>query len=186
MVYRVSTFIFTLSFALITQSCGKKIEDSSSGERKPGSQNEYITVEDITLEASVDQDINRIIASSSIPRHGSMKIPESIKVIEGNAGNYWARLTINKDIEGFEFYCLYQGGAKLARPDEIVHAEDFKKGLTYHFKGCFNEDNQEFMVEDLELFTTPIYQNKNIELRLLGAHPDHFTKAITNLLVTWD
>ena len=169
----------------MTQGCGKKIEDSS-GKNDSGNQEQYARAEDLVFKASNDPDADRAPATKTVSRNGLVKLPETLRVLEGNGGNYWAKLTFNKDTEGSEFYCLYKAGSALTAPSETLDTDEFHKGLKYHFKGCYDQNDQEFIIEDLETYTAAIYEDKDIELQLLGSHPDYFTSVEAVLTVDWN
>jgi hypothetical protein len=169
---------------LLLQSCGKKINSEASdgaGVFRPG-----ITNLDINLESTIDRNTSRFSDEEVNPRLGLSKIPDSINVTEGNAGNFYSKLFFNVETNGdYEFYCLYRGGSALPNPSQSSQLIEFEKGLKYSFVSCFDQDNRDIGIEleDLENYTTPIDDNKKVKLVLVGGHPDLRTKANVNLRV---
>jgi hypothetical protein len=63
----------------------------------------------------------------------SVTLPESIPVIDGNAGNHLTTLTLSPDIN-----CLYRGGADVSSPLASQNQTQIDKGQFYHFESCSN------------------------------------------------
>jgi hypothetical protein len=60
----------------------------------------------------------------------TIRIPATLEVVEGNAGNHKAWVNFGK------MRCVYRGGASQAHPSSD---SQINKGLKYHFQACLDE-----------------------------------------------
>jgi hypothetical protein len=115
-----------------------EIEEPGSGDQEEG-QEEQASNEEEALEPPSLEKVYHLIAAKSyspsqwkhdsveLPLGGWFLVPESIHIVEGNAGNHRAQIYFD------EVVCSYKGGSAQSRPMGPVQWE---RGLVYKLEHC--------------------------------------------------
>jgi hypothetical protein len=112
-----------------------------------------------------------------------VRIPASIAVEEGNAGNNVAVIYFNADSENeFEYYCKYVGGASSSSP---MTQTEISNGLFYHFDNCYQGSGELSPLNYYPGRKEIQRGNKAVILEVLSADPRYQTQAATEFEVEW-
>jgi hypothetical protein len=162
--------------------CGKKVTN-----RAPASDN--ITdirgggTETFKLNAKFSPGSNSEPSYKRFAKDLEVRIPASIDVKSGNAGNNTAILYFNAiSLTEFDFYCKYIGGASVSSP---VIEEDIQKGLKYKFHDCYanSGDQNQINYEAGEPITQ--FDDSSLILEIEGSDSRFEMEAEADLELKW-
>jgi hypothetical protein len=159
--------IFPLALALLA-GCGKALSEQNAA--TSGIQPINLPLS-ITLEASIDSGGARQPGLYRIPSDGDIYLPAHIDVSEGNAFNHTIKFYLNKSDSAWEFHCNYRGST----------------ATRYTLRGCYDLDNRDLGLNagNIELFTFPIDEGKNLEMSFLSSPSNNQIRVRTSLRVDW-
>ena len=177
--HRIKLFYFS-AFCMFSVGCGKKV---TNNEDQNEVRRDSLTVERIILDASLETNGLKDIERYSFKKDSEVRVPASIEVDSGNAGNNFAVIYFQANsTTNFQFYCKYQGGANYASPSTVT---DRINGLIYHFHSCYKELNDQRPVTYYPGSLITQYQGTKVILEILSADPKLDTSASTELEVNW-
>jgi hypothetical protein len=184
--YMLKTTIYTtfiISIAFMQVGCGKKVTNDRSPASDDVSDSRAARSETFKFQASIQSDGTSQAAYKKFAQDLEARIPESINVKAGNAGNHSAVIYFNAiSMTEFDFYCKYAGGASTSSPTE---AEDIQKGLKYNFQDCYKNlgDQDQINYEPGEPITQ--FNDSALILELNGADSRYNTSAEADLELKW-
>ena len=166
-------YISIMLSTLLQVGCGKGVKNDSSSD--DDSDIRSITSEVHKLEASLKIDGSSELSMKSFAEAREVRIPASIVVKNGNAGNNAAIIyfNANSDID-FDFYCKYIGGASVTSPE---NQEDVEKGLAYNFDDCYKALNDQRQINFYPGESITQKDESTVILELLSADPRFNTSA---------
>jgi hypothetical protein len=162
--------------------CGKGVIN-----RAPASDNNSevraITADSFKLSASLDTSGTNFDSSKSFAKDLELRIPESLKVTEGNAGDGSAIVYFNSngDTE-YDFYCKYIGGASSQTPTD---EEEIIKGLRYNFHDCYTQDNDQGQIGFNPGEAITQYNFSSVVFRVQSADPTENTTVEADIEINW-
>ena len=168
--YNLKLFYFSI-YCLLLVGCGKKIEQPQDQDVRQ----ERLESQIIKLNAKIFSNGNAVDEEHEFTTDSEVRIPDSLQVIEGNAGNHIAKIYFNVDEnDNFEFYCKYVGGASNATPNK---PEEITSGHYYHFDTCYMQENDQQEINLLPGYESIQYKDKSVLFKLVGADPRFDTQA---------
>lgn len=174
--HHLKIFYFSLYCFLIV-GCGKKVTNNPDDEQIA---REALTTERVLLDATLKTNGEKELSAYDFKKDAEVRIPASIRVIEGNAGNNTAVIYFNANSNtNFDVYCIYQGAASTASP---IEEQDILNGLTYEFDSCYDD------LGYLNYYPgNGLIQDKGLSviLELISADSRYNTKVKTELEVDW-
>lgn len=169
--HHMKLFYFSV-YCFLLVGCGKKVENTQ--EQSDVNRSE-LSSQLIKLKAQLFKSGNAIDEEYAFNSDSEVRIPASINITEGNAGNNMARVYFNAISENeYGFYCNYQGGASMQSP---LTSGDIESGKKYIFENCYTQDNNQGEINYYPGYETIQYQNKSIIFELLSADPRYDTSA---------
>ncbi len=183
--HHIKLFYMSL-YCMLLVGCGKQVKNSAESEeiRRDSLTSSNIVLEDEFSSGSISSK-STITLNSTFEFHqdSAVRIPASVAVTSGNAGNNTAVIYFNAQNEDdYGFYCKYIGGATSNSP---VTQTDFTNGLFYHFHSCYTLPNDLGEVNYYPGREVIQFQENSVILELLSADPRYFTKAQAQLEVDW-
>ncbi len=167
--------------ALLQVGCGKKVTNRETDENTDDRRN--VISEFYKLKSSLTTSGTSIADFNESEADHEVRIPASINVEEGNAGNKTAVIYFNAKSEtNFSFYCRYTGGAPVESP---IIDQDIEKGLAYNFDGCFTQVNDQSPINYYPGYELTHYKDNKVILELLSADPRFNAKANAEFEVIW-
>lgn len=165
--------LFYLSiYCMLFIGCGKEIEQAND---QQDVQRSNIESQIVKLNAKLYSDGNAEDVQYDFDTDSEVRIPESLQVTKGNAGNNIARIYFNVDESGnFEFYCNYIGGASNASPNS---PQDITSGHYYHFDSCYMEENYQQQVYYTPGYESIQFKSKSVVFKLISADPRFDTQV---------
>ena len=168
---------------LLATSCGKGFSDSQSADSQINDISTLQSSASYTLSSKIRLDSTRLLDSRSYPIDHGVRIPASINVQEGNAGNSSAIIYFNaRSTVDFSFYCRYVGGANTNSP---VLPDQIEKGLSYDFDECFTRINNQDPINYVPGEELIQYKENFVILELLGADSRFKAEASAELELVW-
>lgn len=168
--YNLKLFYVSI-YCLLLVGCGKKIQQPQNQEVKL----QRLESQMIELEAKLFANGNAVDKEHRFTTDSEVRIPDSLRVTEGNAGNNIAKIYFNVDEnKHFEFYCKYVGGASNASPnmpDEITN------GHYYLFDTCYMQENDKEEINLIPGYESIQDKNKSVVFKLISADPRFDTQA---------
>ena len=179
--HHIKLFYLSL-YCMLFAGCGKAIkglEEEQEITRDPFTAS-FIPLKDVYSPLSGKSSPN---ARYDFTSDSLVRIPASIEVEEGNAGNNVAVIYFNAKSESeFEFFCKYIGGASSSTP---MTQTEITNGLFYHFDNCYS-DTAELQPLNYHPGRQEIqYGNKSVILDVLSADPRYNTHVATEFEVEW-
>ena len=175
--------LFYLSmYCMLFAGCGKKVKGL---EEEIDVRRETLTSDSIVLKDHYSPSGIEFLSKSQydFANDSSVRIPASISVNEGNAGNNTAVIYFNaQSANDFGFYCKYIGGASTASP---ITQTEITNGLFYNFETCYTQANDQAEVNYYPGYEAIQFGNSSIILELLSADPLKETHATTEFEVNW-
>lgn len=177
--------LFYLSmYCMLLVGCGKQVkglEEQTEIRRDSLSSDSFVLIDHFspTGTTSFLPDSRFDFTSDS-----SVRIPASISVNYGNAGNNTAVIYFNATSSNdYGFYCKYIGGASSSSP---ITQTEITNGLSYNFETCYTQANDQGEVNYYPGYEAIQFGNTSIILELLSADPSHnTTQANTEFEVNW-
>lgn len=169
--YNLRLFYFSV-YCLLLVGCGKKVEVNDNQEvRRPRLESALVK-----LKAKLFKNGSAVDEEYLFSKDAEVRIPEVIKVTQGNAGNQLARVyfNVNSD-DSYGFFCSYIGGASSQTPNS---PDEINEGHNYSFDNCYKNINGSF--EEINYYPgyeSLQYENKSVVLSILGADPRFDTQA---------
>lgn len=169
--YNLRLFYFSV-YCLLLVGCGKKVEVNENQEvQRPRLESAIVK-----LKAKLFKNGSAVDEEYLFDEDAEVRIPEVIKVTQGNAGNQLARVYFNVNSDGsYGFFCSYIGGASSQTPNT---PEEINEGHNYSFDNCYKNVNGVY--EEINYYPgyeSLQFENKSVVLSILGADPRFDTQA---------
>lgn len=175
--------LFYLSmYCMLMVGCGKKVKNQVE---EQDIRRDTLTANSIILEDTLGKLASKTTGKSiyTFTQDSSVRIPASITVEAGNAGNNYAVIYFNsKSQSEFDFYCKYKGGATTSSP---ATETDFTNGLYYHFETCYTQENDIGEVGYYPGYEVINFSDNSLILDLLSADPRYNTQVAAEIEVNW-
>ncbi len=163
--------------------CGKGVINKAPASDNSDSAIRFITADSFKLSASIDQNGTATDSAKSFDKDLELRIPASLDVTEGNAGNGTAAIYFNSNGEtGYDFYCKYVGGASSATPTDETEIE---KGLKYNFHDCYTQENDQGQISFRPGEAITQYDNSSVVFSVKSADPTEKTKVQADIEIDW-
>jgi hypothetical protein len=112
-----------------------------------------------------------------------VRIPASLNVKDGNAGDGQALIYFNSNTESdYDFYCKYIGGASSTSPTD---EGEIAKGLKYNFDECYTQDNDQGQIGFNPGDAVTQYNNSSVVFRVESADPTENTTVEAIIDIDW-
>jgi hypothetical protein len=162
--------------------CGKAVINKA-----PASDNnsaiQFITADSFKLSVNIDESGTSSDSSKSFEKDLEVRIPASLNVKEGNAGDGKALIYFNSNTESdYDFYCKYIGGASSETPTE---EDEIVKGLKYNFDECYTQDNDQGQIGFNPGDAVTQYNNSSVVFRVESADPTENTTVEAIIDIDW-
>lgn len=176
--YNLRLFYFSI-YCFLLIGCGKKVESTPTNE---DIQRAGLNTSIVKLESKIFTTGDIIKRKYDFETDSEVRIPDVIKVTEGNAGNNQARIYFNQDSSSFGFYCNYLGGASSASP---INPDDFENGKMYYFDRCYTIEGDLGEINYYPGYESIQYEGKSVEFQILSADPRFDTSAEAEIEVNF-
>lgn len=145
--------------SITLMSCGqskkytpKPFGDNTSFEDSTDETDQYLVISAMKeYHPSVQHD-----STHNLTEETTVAIPSTIKVTQGNAGNYYTLVTFDDNM-----ICYYKGGSPFSYPLQSGNAQHIEDGKLYHFSHC-SENGVTVNIQDNDLVTV----SNNIKLKI--------------------
>lgn len=195
-IYKITKQLINTRASLVTLSiicffnfgCGKKVENTLPEEevRRPTLNTSFLKL--VAFFSASEQNVNQMSLGENsvvqIDADAFVRIPEYLNVLEGNAGNQFARIYFELPGE-YSFYCSYQGGASSSNP---TSDDEIERGLFYQLDDCYEDVNNDGEAEALGYYPgyeAAIDKNSQVRLEVLGAASGYRSKIEAQLEIDW-
>ena len=171
-------------FCFFNFSCGKQVENTVPEQevRRPTLNTSFLKLVAFFNDLNTFQDNES--AHIQLNANAFVRIPEYLDVIQGNAGNHFARLYFQLE-NHYSFYCSYQGEARSSSPST---PEEVDNGKFYRLENCYEDVDADGDVEALDYYAgyeAALDKDTQITLEILGADPNQATTVEAFLEVDW-
>lgn len=168
--YNLKLLYFSI-YCVLLVGCGKKVEQT----KEQVVSRSRLETQIVKLKAKLFSNGNAIDEDYEFDSDAEVRIPDSLRVTEGNAGNQIAKIYFNVDEnDNFDFYCKYIGGASNATPNK---PEEITSGHYYNFSACYLEENDQQQITYYPGYESIQYKNKSVVFKLISADPRFDTQA---------